>query len=88
MLNKVPYKTIEIWICEQGFAVIKNSNSRIVMNKNQSAIWDSIDGVLNVNELIKRFKLESEVDDNAVLRFVEMGKSIGIINFIEEEWDV
>ncbi len=90
MLNKVPYKTVEVWTYEQGFVLIKNNNSRIVMNKNQSTIWNSIDGILTVTELADKFKSDSksEIDDNAVFGFIEMGKNIGIINFVEEEWDI
>jgi hypothetical protein len=90
MHKKVPYRTIDMWTHENQYIIIKNNNSRVVMNPKQSLIWELIDGILTVKEIAQNFEqnLNSDIDYDFVLRFILMAKSIGIIDFVDEEWEI
>lgn len=89
MLKKIPYKTVEIYTCdENGYIVIKSNHARIVMNQQQSYIWQLINGLSSVEEIIETTMEKSDIHKETVINFLESGNSIGIIKFIEEEWDI
>ncbi len=90
MLQQVPYKVFEIYHNINGYVMIKENRVTVTMNLLQSKIWQVIDGTLTVEQVIDKLQADNaeNIDRDKVLQFINSAYSIGILNYISEEWDV
>lgn len=89
MLQRIPYKVFEIYHYLDGYVMIKENRVTVTMNLLQSKIWQAIDGILTVGQVIEKVQADStgNIDRDQVLQFIESAYSIGIINYLSEEWE-
>lgn len=88
--NKVAIRSSEFWTKRDGLIFLENNGLCIILNRIQSLVWENIDGVTPVNVLKNILISEHSncITEEYFFDFINNCINTGIVNYVEEQWDV